>query len=281
MSILYKLIRYIGSFSLVGKISTFTIVFIVLTAIFAPVISPYPPDKSSGPSLSAPDSKHFMGTDDLGYDIWSQIVHGSRISLVIGLGTALLASFGGGIIGIIAGYKGGWMDKIIMRIIDIMIVLPDLPLMIILAAFLGPSLVNIILVLTFFSWIRPARIVRSQVLMLKEMDYIKSAETYGAGALYLVKKHFLPEIFPIIAVNMIRLSSRAIVAEAGLSFLGLGDPTSKSWGLIIHHATNFEGIYYTPFWKWWLLYPWLALIILVLALAFLSRELENIYSLNK
>ncbi|MFW6309294.1 MAG: ABC transporter permease [bacterium] len=281
MNKLTGLFKYISKFSCIGKVSVTVILIIILMAVFAPYVSPYPPAKSSGPSLEPPQGKHIMGTDDLGYDIWSQIAYGARISLIIGIGTALLASFGGGIIGIIAGYKGGWLDKIIMRIIDIMIVLPDLPLMIILAAFLGPSLVNIILVLTFFSWIRPARIVRSQVLMLKEMDYIKSAETYGAGALYLVKKHFLPEIFPIIAVNMIRLSSRAIVAEAGLSFLGLGDPTSKSWGLIIHHATNFEGIYYTSFWKWWLLYPWMALIILVLSLAFISRELENVYSLRR
>ncbi|MFW6022824.1 MAG: ABC transporter permease [Halanaerobiaceae bacterium] len=277
----FKIIRYINSFSLSGKISALILFFIIIIAIFAPVVSPYSPDKSSGPALSPPESKHIFGTDDLGYDIWSQIAHGARVSLIIGIGTALLASFGGGVVGIIAGYKGGFLDKGIMRIIDIMIVLPNLPLMIILAAFLGPSLVNIIIVLSFFSWIRPARIVRSQVLMLKEMDYIKSAETYGASALYLLRKHFLPEIFPIIAVNMIRLSSRAIVAEAGLSFLGLGDPSSKSWGLIIHHATNFQGIYYTPFWKWWLLYPWLILIILVLALAFLSKELEKVYSLRK
>ncbi len=281
MNIFLKFIRYISAFSLMGKISTFIIIFMIIIAVFAPLVSPYPPDKSSGPALSPPGSKHIMGTDDLGYDIWSQIAHGARVSLIIGIGTALLASFGGGIVGIIAGYKGGLLDKTIMRIIDIMIVLPDLPLIIILAAFLGPSLVNIIFVLTIFSWIRPARIVRSQILMLKEMDYINSAKTYGAGVMYLLKKHFLPEIFPIIAVNMIRLSSRAIVSEAGLSFLGLGDPASKSWGRIIHYATNFRGIYYTPFWKWWLLYPWLTLIILVLALAFLSQELEKVYSLRK
>lgn len=153
--------------------------------------------------------------------------------------------------------------------------------MIVMAAFFGPSLLNIILVISFFSWVIPARIVRSQVLMLKEMEYIKSAETYGAGPLYLVRKHFLPEVFPLLAVNVIRLSGKAIVTEAGLSFLGLGDPTSQSWGLILHHAINFEGIYYTPFWKWWLLYPWLALSLLIVSLAFFSRELEGLYSLRK
>ncbi|MFW6287277.1 MAG: ABC transporter permease, partial [bacterium] len=131
----FKIIRYINSFSLSGKISALILFFIIIIAIFAPVVSPYSPDKSSGPALSPPESKHIFGTDDLGYDIWSQIAHGARVSLIIGIGTALLASFGGGVVGIIAGYKGGFLDKGIMRIIDIMIVLPNLPLMIILAAF--------------------------------------------------------------------------------------------------------------------------------------------------
>lgn len=281
MNKLMWLIKFLKKFSLTGKISLIIIILITLIAVFAPFVSPYPPDKSSGPALEQPQARHIMGTDDLGYDIWSQIAYGARISLIIGIGTALFASFGGGIIGIISAYKGGYLDKILMRIIDIMIVLPDLPLMIILAAFFGPSLINIILVLTFLSWIRPARIVRSQVLMLKEMEYIKSAKSYGAGTWYLLKNHFLPEIFPLLAVSMIRLSSKAIVAEAGLSFLGLGDPTSKSWGLIIHHASNFKGIYYTPFWKWWLLFPWFALLSLIISLAFISRELEDLYSLKR
>lgn len=280
MDTFFAKIRYLKKFSLLGKLSLFIIFLIILIAILAPVFSQYPPDKSMA-ALQPPQKKHLMGTDDLGYDIWSQIAYGARISLIIGLGTSFLAAFGGAALGIIAAFKGGYLDKIIMRIIDIIIVLPDLPLMIILAAFLGPSLLNIILVLTFFSWVKPARIIRSQVLMLKEMNYIKAAESYGAGIFYLLKKHFLPEIFPILAVSIIRLSTKAIVAEAGLSFLGLGDPSSKSWGLIIHHASNFSGIYYTPFWKWWLLFPWLALLALIVSLAFINRELETLFSLKE
>lgn len=280
MDTFFAKIRYLKTFSLLGKLSLFIIFLIILIAILAPFFSQYPPDKSMA-ALQPPQKKHLMGTDDLGYDIWSQIAYGARISLVIGLGTSFLAAFGGAALGIIAAFKGGYLDKIIMRIIDIIIVLPDLPLMIILAAFLGPSLLNIILVLTFFSWVKPARIIRSQVLMLKEMNYIKAAESYGAGIFYLLKKHFLPEIFPILAVSIIRLSTKAIVAEAGLSFLGLGDPSSKSWGLIIHHASSFPGIYYTPFWKWWLLFPWLALLALIVSLAFINRELETLFSLKE
>jgi len=270
-----KILPLVKNFSLPGKLALFIIFWVVLLACFAPWITSYPPNMSSGPPLSPPGAGHFLGTDELGVDLWAQICYGARVSLLVGLCTALLAVLGGGIAGIASGYLGGWPDKFLMRLIDILIILPDLPVMIVLAAFLEPSLLNIILVLALFSWVFPARIVRAQVLMLKEQSYIKSAQTYGAGTWYLLWRHFFPEVFPLLAVNIIRLAGRAIVAEAGLSFLGLGDPTSKSWGLIIHHATNFKGIYYTSYWKWWLLYPWLALTILVTALAFLSRELER------
>lgn len=278
---MFKTVETLKRFSFTGKLSVAFILIIFFIAVFAPYCSPYPPDKESGAPLQPPGKGHIFGTDDLGYDIWSQICYGARTSLLVGFGTAFLSAFGGGIIGILAGYIGGLTDRVIMRIVDIIIIIPGLPVMIVMAAFLGPSLLNIVLVLTLFSWVRPARIVRSQVLMLKEMYYIKSAETYDASPLYLIKKHFFPEVFPLLAVTIIRLSGRAIVAEAGLSFLGLGDPTSKSWGLIIHHATNFEGIYFTPFWKWWLLYPWLALSLLIVSLAFFNRELEGIYSLRR
>lgn len=275
LELLLKIVERLKEFSLPGKVGLVVILVVLLVAILAPYISIHPPNVSSGPPLSPPGKGHPLGTDELGVDLWAQICYGARVSLLVGFGTALLAALGGGLVGIVSGYLGGWPDRVLMRLIDMMIILPDLPVMIVLAAFLGPSLLNIILVLALFSWIFPARIVRSQILALKERSYIKSAETYGASVWYLMWKHFLPEVFPLVAVNMIRLSGRAIVAEAGLSFLGLGDPTSKSWGLILHHAISFKGIYYTDFWKWWLLYPWLALTIVVIALAFISRELER------
>ncbi len=263
-------------FSLSGKISLLVIVLVLLMAVFAPCLSPYPYNFTSGEALLPPGGQHIMGTDDLGIDLWAQICYGARVSLIVGFGTAMLAALGGGVIGIFSGYVGGIPDKIIMRVIDILIVIPDFPLMVLLAALLGPSLLNVVVVLALFAWVTPARIVRSQVLMLKEQTYIKAAETYGAKPWYLIFRHFLPAVFPILAVNIIRLTGRAIISEAGLSFLGLGDPTSKSWGLIIHYATSFKGIYYTNFWKWWLVFPWLILTMVVMALAFLSREMERI-----
>jgi peptide/nickel transport system permease protein len=268
--------KRISSLSIMGKTGLLLIILIVFIAVFAPLVTIHPFNTTSGPPLSPPGKGHIFGTDELGVDIWSQICYGARVSLLVGICTAILAALGGGIIGMVAAYFGGILDKIIMRLIDIIMVLPDFPVMMVLSAFLGPSLINIVLVLALFSWVAPARIVRSQILALKKQYYIKSAVSYGAGVWYLIRRHFIPETLPLIAVNMIRLTGRAIVAEAGLSFLGLGDPSSKSWGLIIHYATSFEGIYYTDFWKWWLLFPWAALTLMVLSLAFLSRDMENL-----
>ena len=270
-------IRAIGcKLTISGKLSALILLLLVLMAVFAPLISWLPHERSSGPPLAPPGMPHLLGTDDLGMDIWAMICYGARVSLAVGLGTALLAGLGGGIIGMFAAYKGGWIDRLLMRIIDVMIALPNLPVMIVLAAFLGPSLMNTVMVLALFSWSRPARIVRAGALSLKAQPYIKMAAHYGAKPLYLLTRHFLPELLPIVMVSMIRLGGRAIVAEASLAFLGLGDPTSRSWGLIINHAVNFSGIFFTEFWKWWLLYPWICLTLLVTSLALLGKDLERI-----
>ncbi len=271
-----KAVQFWRGLTLFGRVGLVILLLMVVMAVGAPLFTWLPHTVSSGPPLAAPGGRHIMGTDELGVDLWSQICYGARVSLAVGLGTALLAGLGGGIAGIWAGYRGGLVERILMRVIDVMIVMPDLPVMVILAAFFGSSLTNIIIILALFSWSHPARIVRAQVLSLKEQGYIKMARSYGAGDFYIICRHFLPELIPILAVSMIRLSSMAIVTEAGLSFLGLGDPTSRSWGLIINHALNFSGIYFTPFWKWWLLYPWIFLTLLISGLALLGRDLERI-----
>jgi peptide/nickel transport system permease protein len=264
-----------GSLSGGGRAGLFFLMALLLLAAAAPLVCVHSHQAASGPALTPPGTDHWMGTDDLGVDLWAQVCFGARVSLLVGIGTALLAGLGGALAGILAGYCGGWTDRVLMRLIDILLVLPDLPVMIVLAAFFGPSVWTVIGVLSAFSWVFTARIVRARVLSLKQRRFIQAAEAYGAGTFYLMRRHFLPEIMPLAAVGMIRLAGRAIVAEAGLSFLGLGDPTSRSWGFIIHHALSFEGIYYTHFWKWWLIFPWLALTLVVLALALIGKDLEQ------
>jgi peptide/nickel transport system permease protein len=259
-----------------GKIGIFGITCIIFMAVFAPVITIYPPQEITGNSLEPPGLGHILGTDELGMDIWSQICYGARMSLTIGLAVAILSGFGGGAIGILAGYMGGHIDQGLMRVIDVTMALPSFPLLIVISAFLGPSIVNVILILVLFSWAKSARIARSQTLSLKKNNYIVAAQNYGAKPFYLLWRHIFPEVLPVLFVLVIDISSHAIIAEAGLAFLGLGDPTSKSWGMMLNNATGFRSIYFTPYWQWWLLPPLFMLIFLLLCLAFISRDMERI-----
>jgi peptide/nickel transport system permease protein len=266
----------LSKFSIEGKIGLIGLSIFIMMAIFAPVISGYPPGEITGDSLERPGSAHILGTDELGMDIWAQICYGARMSLLIGLAVACIAGFGGGAIGILAAYKGGLADQALMRVIDVTMALPSLPLLIVISAFMGPSIVNVIIILVLFSWARPARIARSQTLSVKTHAYIIAARNYGASSWYLLRRHIFPEVLPILLVLVIGITSHAIVAEAGLAFLGLGDPTSKSWGMMLNYATGFRSIYFTPYWQWWLVPPLLALISLLLCLAFISRDLERV-----
>lgn len=266
----------VAKFSFEGKIGLLGLALILMVAIFAPWISLYPPSEITGKSLEAPNSAHLLGTDELGMDIWSQICYGARMSLFIGLAVAIIAGIGGGTLGILAGYLGGAVDEIVMRTVDIFMALPSLPLLVVISAFLGPSIANIILILVVFSWAKPARIARSQTLAIKSHAYIAAAKSFGATPFYILRRHILPDVLPILFVIIIGITSYAIMAEAGLAFLGLGDPTSKSWGMMLHYATSFRSIYFTPYWQWWLLPPLVALIVLLLCLAFVSRDLEKV-----
>jgi len=266
----------ISKFSIEGKIGLFGLCIFIMMALFAPIIAGHPPDEITGDSLERPGTEHILGTDELGMDIWAQICYGARMSLLIGLVVASVAGFGGGAIGILAAYKGGLADQILMRVIDVTMALPSLPLLIVISAFMGPSITNVILILILFGWARPARIARAQTLSVKTHAYIVVARNYGAGSWYLLRRHIFPEVLPILFVLVIGITSHAIVAEAGLAFLGLGDPTSKSWGMMLNYATSFRSIYFTPYWQWWLIPPLVALIALLLCLAFIGRDLERV-----
>ncbi|MGH4125410.1 MAG: ABC transporter permease [Clostridium sp.] len=275
-----KLMKKINKFSIIGKISIVIIIIMILMGMFSNIISIRPHNIPSGKAFEPPNKAHWLGTDDIGIDIWAQICYGSKISITIGFASAFLAGVGGSIIGIFSGYFGGLVDKIIMRIIDMIIVIPNLPMMIVLGAFWGPSIKNIVLILVLFSWTTPARVVRSKVLSIKQEKYILIAKSYGANFIHLTWKHFLPSIMPIMMVSVIKLVSKAIVAEASMAFLGLGDPVTKSWGLILNHAIGFKGIYYTNYWKWWIMSPLTAIIMLIVSIAFISRDLEKIIDMK-
>ncbi|SKC79198.1 ABC transporter permease [Maledivibacter halophilus] len=270
-----RIIKIIKNFSVLGKLAFIVLILIFILSILGPQLSKHSHDLPSGDSLEEPSKNHKLGTDGLGIDILAQICNGGRISIIISFGVAVLACSIGSFIGILSGYKGGAIDYILMRFTDMMIVLPQLPTMIVLGAFFGPSIKNIIIVLSLFSWTPIARITRSRVLTLMEEDYIKLSKGYGGSFKYIYINHIQRDLFPIIMLGFIRTIGKAVVTEASLSFLGLGDPTSKSWGLILNRAMDFKGIYFTSYWKWWVLSPLLAIILVVLSVSLIGREMES------
>lgn len=274
--IIQSIRRTFASFTMAGRMSLVGLLLVIFVAIFAPFVTMHEPSAISGGSLEPPGPEHILGTDELGMDIWSQICYGARMSLVIGLAVSLISGVGGGILGLLGGYMGGNWDKLLLRAIDITMALPSFPLLIVIAAFLNPNIVNVIMVLVLLSWARPARIVRSSALSMKKQQYIISARLNGAGSSYIIRRHIMPEVLPILFVSILSIASYAIVAESGLAFLGLGDPTSKSWGMMLHYATSFRSIYFTPYWQWWLIPPLVALIFLLLCLAFVGRDMERV-----
>lgn len=262
--------------SLPGKISVFILLFLTLATIVYHLLPIEAHRLPSGSSLVPPSWNHLFGTDDLGMDLLAQICHGAGISLIVGLGTASLAGAGGTLLGMLAGYYGGWVDKLITGLCDMLMCIPHLPMMIVMGAFFGSSLWNIILVLALVSWAVPARITRAKMLAIKQERYITAARSFGAGFFQMLTRHFIPAIFPIAMVNLLKIVSSAIVSEAGLSFLGLGDPTSKSWGIVLNRSINFNGIYFTDYWKWWIVIPLFFLILLVTSVAMIGRDAEKI-----
>ena len=265
----------IKSLSLQGRAALVILIALITVGIVSPIISGYSYREPSGAPLMSPGQGHILGTDDLGIDLWAQICHGTGISLLIGLSSALIAGAGGALIGAAAASFGGVTDKVLMGLCDTMTVIPRLPMMIILGAFWGPSFITIVFVVALLSWPHPARTVRAVILSVREEPYVKASRSWGAGFWHLTRKHFFPSVFPLVVISIIKISGQAITAEAGMAFLGLGDPLSKSWGIILNRSINFSGIYFTEYWKWWIMSPLTALILLILSLALLGRDLEK------
>jgi peptide/nickel transport system permease protein len=252
---------------------------IVLVAVLAPVIAPAGPrsgSETAGTVFAPPSGAHLLGTDDAGGDVFSELVHGARISLIVGFASTLIAIVIGGLVGVLAGYFGGWVDTVLMRITDYFLVLPDLALMIVLAAVFGPSLRNIILVIGLLRWTLTARVVRAQVGTVRERTFVKRAHSMGAGDLYILRRHVLPQIGTLLMANTVLTIAIAIFNETSLSFLGLGDPTAVSWGTMLHFAFSSAAIS-SGAW-WFVVPPGVAVILVVLACSLLGQAIED--SLN-
>ena len=260
-----------------GEMRILLIFLLILTVIFTygEVLYPHSPEIPSGASLEAPSLGHILGTDNLGIDIFAQISRGYFSCMFMGIMSAVLAFLAGGILGTIAGYKGGTTDHVISFLINVFLCIPQLPILIVLGAFFGQSIWNIIVIISLFSWAPIAKQIRAKTMSVKERKYVVLAERYGGTAFYIIRTHMMSELLPLLLVNALGVIGKTIRQEAALAYLGLSDPLAKSWGLMINRASGFSGIYFTEYWKWWLLPPVFALMITILLTRLLARTLEN------
>ena len=246
--------------------------FFIVISIFAPLISRYDPYERAGVPFEKPSGKHILGCNDVGHDLFSEILHGGRISLTIGIIAALVSTIIASILALVSGYFGGIIDKIIMRIVDVVMSLPFLPLVIVLGVFMGPGIKTQIIVITTVMWVHPCRELRSQVMKIRESGYIDAARSMGENPIAAVFRHILPELMPLIVPQFIRITQNAVMIESSLSFLGLGDPVLKSWGSMLFFA-NTRAAFLTGAWSYWVIPPGLCIALIVLAFAFIGFSL--------
>jgi peptide/nickel transport system permease protein len=260
--------------SLIGAVGLAIVVGLVLVAVLAGVLSPYDPAERVGRPFLPPGPEHPLGTNDIGQDLFSELVHGARVSLTVGVVAALMSILIGTIVGVLAGFYPRRLGAALMRGVDLLLVIPFLPLLIILAAYLGRSLWTTVVVIGLLSWASAARIIRSGVISLRDRDHILAARTMGASDRHLVRRHVLPMVLLLALGVFVQATSAAILLEAALSFLGLGDPLQKSWGTMLYWA-QVRGAFLTPAWLWWVVPPGLMIAAAALGFALLGFSMEQ------
>lgn len=248
------------------------ILLFVLLAIFAPYLTPYSFEQIDLLNRKAPPTlKHPLGTDDLGHDVLTRLLYAGRISLTVGFSAAITSAVFGTLIGGLAGFYGRWLDNILMRITDIMLSIPDLPVIIILARYMGGSVLGIVFVLTLFAWMGTARLVRGEILKLRNQDFTEAARAMGASDVRILVRHLIPNaLAPVIVAATLTVGS-AILLEAALSFLGVGiQPPTPSWGNMLQNAQDF--IWTAP---WLAVWPGAMIFLTVLCFNFLGDGLRD------
>lgn len=262
-----------------GRLGLIIVAFLAFVAIFAPILAPYNPydvTERAAKGLT-PCWAHPLGTTiTTGQDILSMLIYGTRVSLSIGIITGLCIAFLGAVMGILAGYVGGIVDTIIMRLVDVMLVIPTLPLTIVLTNIFGKSYFMIVFIFTLFGWQGLSRVIRSQVLVLKNTNYIKAAELAGASRARIMFKHILPGVTHLLIMSTAMTSAGIMVAEAGLSFLGLGDPTAISWGKMLAEVQSGGALLFGHW--WWIAAPGVGIFLSIFAFMRIGMAMEEIFN---
>lgn len=261
-----------------GMIGLVFLGLVVLMALAAPLLADEAGlraiNSTDNPAFASPSEFGRLGTDGLGRDVLTQFIWGSRISLLVGLAATVLAMLIGSVVGIAAGFLGGRIGGLLMRITEWFLVIPFLPLAIALAAILGPSIRNIIIVIGITSWPSTARLIHAQVLTLKQRDYVDRSRALGASDWHLMTRHIVPNVSPLILANTTLTVPIVILSEATLSFLGLGDPSNASWGQMLDDAFE-SGAVTVEAW-WYIVPPGLGIMLVVLAFTLVGQALEEI-----
>ena len=262
-----------------GRISFYIVLACILLAVIGPWVAPYGPFERiyDGDGrlvrLSPPTAEFWLGTTIYGRDVFSQMLWGARPALIVGFATAFGVVAIGVNIGLISGFYGGRVDSFMMRITDIFLGLPFLPFIIVMLAITGRSTTTIIVAMTLIMWRSAARVIRAQVLSIKQSPFVAAARTTGGGDFSIIYREIAPNIMPIALVNVAFSLAWAIITEASIGFLGYGDPKATSWGTIIHDAYASQMMYQAP---WWVIPPGIAIMILVSAVYFLGRAYEHV-----
>jgi peptide/nickel transport system permease protein len=253
--------------------------FFTLIAVFGDFLTLHDPSAiSRGPNgdvlrLAPPSLSHPFGTTHLGRDVFSQVILGARVSLIVGIAAAFVSTFIGTNAALLAGYYGGHLDDVLMRLVDIAYAIPFLPFVIVLVFIFGASIWNIILVISLLMWRSSARVIRSEVLTHKERPYVESAEASGASDLRIMYRHIFPNVLPLVGLYMAFGVAWGVIYEASIAFLGFGDPDLYSWGSILYEAYNSGAIRFA--W-WWVIPPGICIMLFVMAVFFIGRSIEKI-----
>ncbi len=250
------------------------LIVLALVAIFAPLLAPHDPRAFDADPLLAPSWAHPMGTNSGGQDLFSQLVYGARDVLVVAPLAALFSVALGAGIGTLSALAGGRTDAFITRVVDVGLALPKLPLLILLAVAAGPSTISLVVSVGLLAWPVTARYVRAQALSLRRREHVLAARSFGGGPVYLARRHLLPALSSILVSGFVSIAALAVLLEAGLAFLGLGDPQRSSWGLTMNDALQYEDLFFGDSWLWWLLPPGAATTLAILGFTLLGVGLE-------
>lgn len=248
--------------------------FLAVLLLAGPWLAMHDPHDMSFRPLAPPSSEHWLGVNDGGMDIFSELLHGIRNTVLFGLLTGAAALGIGVAIGLASAWFSGWMDHVLMRLADILLAVPSVMILILVAAFFRPTPLTLGLILAALSWPTTAKAIRAQALVVKKSLHVQASRQMGASGTYLIRRHLMPELFPLYLIGFTTKARMAMFMEASLSFLGLFDPSRKSLGMMIRYALKY---YYLDIWWNWLIPPILCLTLLIMTVTFLAISLEKVF----